>query len=261
TQLIHTLSEALNLEFKRIQFTPDMMPSDVTGTTLLIEDERGGRQLEFQQGPIFAQLILADEINRATPRTQSALLESMEEHQVTIEGETRSLPKPFFVIATQNPSHQVGTYPLPESQLDRFTMRIELGYPDKVAERELFQGADRREMIDAMDAELSPLQLLALQKQAETIHVSDALLGYLEDLLAFSRESHLFVHGLSPRAGLAIMQSARAWSLLMNRSEVLPEDLQAILPSVVGHRLALGEESSRSPGDSARLLIENVPIS
>ncbi|MDX1519960.1 MAG: AAA family ATPase, partial [Gammaproteobacteria bacterium] len=234
TILAHLLARVLGLSFQRIQFTSDLLPADILGVSIY---NREDASFSFHAGPIFSQVILADEINRATPRTQSALLEAMEEHQVTIEGETRSLPKPFFVIATQNPSHQVGTYPLPESQLDRFLMRIELGYPDKAAERELFLGEDRREMINALEAVLSPLQLLALQKQAERVHVSDALLQYLEDLLAFSRESGLFAHGLSPRAGLAVMQSARAWALLQGQEEVLPEDLQAILPSVVGHRL------------------------
>jgi MoxR-like ATPase len=257
TTLAHLLARILGLSFQRVQFTSDLLPADILGVSIYNRDDAS---FNFHPGPIFSQLILADEINRATPRTQSALLEAMEENQVTIEGETRSLPKPFFVIATQNPSHQVGTYPLPESQLDRFLMRIELGYPDKAAERELFMGEDRRSMISAMDAVLSPLQLLSLQKQAESIHVSGALLGYLEDLMAFSRESRLFVHGLSPRAGLAILQAAKAWALLHGRGQVLPEDLQSILPGVVGHRLVDVEDAATTPDRTARLLIENVPI-
>ncbi len=257
TTLAHLLARILGLSFQRIQFTSDLLPADILGVSIY---NREDASFNFHPGPIFSQLILADEINRATPRTQSALLEAMEEHQVTIEGETRGLPKPFFVIATQNPSHQVGTYPLPESQLDRFLMRIELGYPDKAAERELFLGADRRDMISAMDAVLTPLQLLALQKQAEHIHVSEALLSYLEDLIAFSRDSGLFVHGLSPRAGLALIQSSRAWALLQEQEEVLPEDLQAILPSVVGHRLYTAEDNRPTANETARRLIENVPI-
>jgi len=257
TILAHLLAKILGLSYQRIQFTSDLLPADILGVSIY---NREDASFSFHAGPVFSQLILADEINRTTPRTQSALLEAMEENQVTIEGKTRSLPKPFFVIATQNPSHQIGTYPLPESQLDRFLMCIELGYPDKTAERELFLGADRREMISDMDPVLSPLQLLALQKQVGKIHVAAALLNYLEDLLAFSRESGLFVHGLSPRAGLAILQCSRAWALLHAREEVLPEDLQAILPSVVGHRLQQTEDNTQIPAQTSRLLIENVPI-
>jgi MoxR-like ATPase len=182
-------------------------------------------------------LILADEINRATPKSQSALLEAMEERQVTIEGQTRKLPEPFFVIATQNPSEQIGTFPLPESQLDRFLMRIELGYPDAAAERELLAGRDRRDLLADLQPTLTPAQLLTLQREVEEVHASPALLDYVQALIALSRQSDRFVAGLSPRAGLALLRAARAWARLEGREHVLPEDVQAVLPGVVGHRL------------------------
>lgn len=207
-------------------------------------------------------MILADEINRATPKTQSALLEAMEEHQVTIEAETHALPEPFFVIATQNPSYQVGTFPLPESQLDRFLMRIKLGYPDAAAERTLLQGRDRRELVAHLPMCMSPAELMAVQDLVADVHIAPPLLDYLQALLQLSRESGLFRSGLSPRAGLAILRAARAWALLNQRDHVLPEDVQVVLPTVVGHRLHPGDESlDQSADDLARQLIAAVPLS
>ena len=257
TTLSHVLAKILGLSFQRIQFTSDMLPADILGTSIY---NRESGSFSFHPGPIFSQVILADEVNRATPRTQSALLEAMEEHQVTIEGETRSLPKPFFVIATQNPSSQVGTFPLPESQLDRFMMRIELGYPDARAERELLLGSDRREMLLDVSAIIAPERLLEIQLLARNIHVSHAILDYLQDLLEFSRQTNDFKNGLSPRAGLAILHCARAWALMEGHSQVLPEDLQAVLPSVISHRLHGTGETVPSATDVADRLIKQVPI-
>ncbi len=258
TTLAHVLAKTLGLSFQRIQFTSDMLPADILGVS--VYDRQSGK-FEFHPGPIFSQFILADEVNRATPRAQSALLEAMEESQITLEGETRALPQPFFVIATQNPSNQVGTFPLPESQLDRFMMRVHLGYPDTKAERELLKGRDRREMLTEIAAVLTPDRLLKLQQQAPLITVSDALLDYLQDLLEFSRVSSDFNGGLSPRAGLAIMRCAQAWSLLHGRTHVLPEDIQAVLPSVISHRLSLTDQKFAStPHAAAHLLIKQVPV-
>jgi MoxR-like ATPase len=229
----------LGLQYQRIQFTSDLLPADILGAAVY---ERQRETFVFHPGPIFAQLILADEINRATPKTQSALLEAMEEGQVTIEGETRKLPTPFFVIATQNPAYQIGTFPLPESQLDRFLMRIELGYPDAQAERLLLEGEDRRDVLARLPACLTPAQLHEAQARVAGIHAASPLLDYVQGLLAFSRQSSLFRGGLSPRAGLALLRAARAWALLHQRDHVLPEDVQTVLPAVVGHRLHPGEE-------------------
>lgn len=234
TILAHAFAQSLGLHYQRIQFTSDLLPADILGAAIY---ERQQGAFVFHPGPIFAQVVLADEINRATPKTQSALLEAMEEHQVTLEGETRDLPSPFFVIATQNPADQVGTFPLPESQLDRFLMRIELGYPDVAAERALLQGQDRRELLAEFPVCLPPTELLAIQTVVPKIHAAPALLDYLQALLAFSRQSGLFRNGLSPRAGLALLRAARAWALLKRRDLVLPEDIQTVLPAVVGHRL------------------------
>jgi len=258
TTLAHVLARTLGLSFQRIQFTSDMLPADILGVS--VYDRQSGK-FEFHPGPIFSQFILADEVNRATPRAQSALLEAMEENQITLEGETRTLPQPFFVIATQNPSNQIGTFPLPESQLDRFMMRLHLGYPDTKAERELLKGSDRREMLAGLAAVITPESLIQLQKQAPLITVADALLDYLQDLLEFSRVSSDFNGGLSPRAGLAIMRCAQAWSLLHGRNHVLPEDVQAVLPSVISHRLSLTDQkTATSPHAAALLLIKQVPV-
>ena len=258
TTLAHTLAAVLGLQFQRIQFTSDLLPADILGVSIY---ERDNSRFRFHPGPIFSQVILADEVNRATPKTQSALLEAMEEHQVTAEGETRPLPEPFFVIATQNPSNQIGTFPLPESQLDRFLMRIQLGYPDGAAERALLQGVDRRDLLPKLTAALQPAELSALQAAARAVHVSSALLDYLQALVDYSRRSPDFVSGLSPRAALAMLAAARAWALMEGRNQVLPEDLQAILPGVVGHRLFVARDSTRVNGNAVSdQLIEAVPV-
>jgi len=234
TTLAHVLAKTLGLDFKRVQFTSDMLPADILGTTIY---QNHSQDFRFMPGPIFSQLVLADEVNRATPKTQSALLEAMEEYQVTIEGETHILPKPFFVIATQNPSHQIGTFSLPESQLDRFLMRLEMGYPDEKAEKALLKGSDRREMITDLTSVVTSDDLLVLQSLVPKIHTSDALINYVHALLTFSREAYFYHTGLSPRAGLALIRAAQAWALIHSRDHVIPEDIQAVLPNVVGHRL------------------------
>jgi MoxR-like ATPase len=258
TTLAHTLAKVLGLHYQRIQFTSDLLPADILGVSVYNRDTS---KFEFHQGPVFSNVILADEINRATPRTQSALLEAMSEHQVTIEGETRNLPEPFFVIATQNPINQVGTFPLPESQLDRFLMCIELGYPDNKAERELLKGKDRKDLLEDVEAILSIDEFIQLQKQVEHVHVSDALLDYLQNLLDYSRTSGNYNHGLSPRAGIAILNAAKAWAIISAHQHVLPEDLQAVLPSVIGHRLQfVYEVTDKQALQPAEHLIQNVPI-
>ena len=240
TTLAHALARCLGLHYQRIQFTSDLLPADILGAAVY---ERQRETFVFHPGPIFAQLILADEINRATPKTQSALLEAMEEGQVTIEGESRELPKPFFVIATQNPAYQIGTFPLPESQLDRFLMRIELGYPDVQAERLLLEGEDRREVLARLPVSMTPAQLQEAQALVAGVHAAPPLLDYVQALLAFSRQSSHFRGGLSPRAGLGLLRAARAWALLHRRQQVLPEDVQTVLPVVVGHRLHPGDDN------------------
>ncbi|KRT54032.1 AAA family ATPase [endosymbiont of Ridgeia piscesae] len=256
TTLAHTLAHLLGMHYQRIQFTSELLPADILGVSVY---DRQRSDFVFHPGPIFSQLVLADEINRATPKAQSALLEAMEERQVTVEGETRALPQPFFVIATQNPSHQIGTFPLPESQLDRFTMRIGIGYPDRAAERQLLSGTDRRSLLEGSQPLLSPEQLEVYQQQVASIHISEALLDYCQNLLAYSRSAEPFRQGLSPRAGLAMLQTARAWAMLEGRNHVLPEDLQAVLSATIGHRLFLtGEEEGGSGAVS--LLLESVAV-
>jgi MoxR-like ATPase len=258
TTLAHVLASTLGLSFHRIQFTSDLLPADILGASIF---NRDSGQFKFLPGPIFSQVLLADEVNRATPRTQSALLEAMAENQVTVEGETRPLPQPFFVIATQNPSNQIGTFPLPESQLDRFMMRIRLGYPDARAERELLKGRNRRELLLEMDPVISPEQLLSIQKTADGIHVADALLDYLQAVLEFSRVNPEFSSGLSPRAGLAVLNCARSWALMHGHPHVLPEDIQAVLPSVISHRLYADQEGGAgAAADLAASLIKRIPI-
>jgi MoxR-like ATPase len=256
TTLAHVLARSLGLHFQRIQFTSDMLPADILGVAIY-ERETGG--FKFHPGPIFAQVILADEVNRATPKTQSALLEAMEEHQVTAEGETRKLPVPFFVIATQNPSEQVGTFPLPESQLDRFMMRIELGYPDREAERALLSGTDRRDMLATLDPCMSPAELMELQAGVQKIHIAPALLDYVQAIVEHTRRSPDYLAGLSPRAALALVHCSRAWALLEGRDKVIPEDVQAILPGVATHRLRPAHDSGRRFDVGAQLLAA-VPI-
>jgi len=258
TTLAHALAKAIGLDFQRIQFTSDLLPADILGVSVFDRDSGG---FKFHPGPVFAQVVLADEVNRATPKAQSALLEAMEEHQVTIEGATRRLPEPFFVIATQNPSHQVGTFPLPESQLDRFLMRIQLGYPDAAAERALLSGSERRDMIEGLRPAIDPEGLTDLQRRVREVHAAPALLDYVQALLSHTRRSADFVTGLSPRAGLSLVNAARAWAFMDGRGAVLPEDLQAVLPSVAGHRLHAANGFSRlSSDDLAKKLVAEVAI-
>jgi len=258
TTLAHVLAKTLGLDIQRIQFTSDLLPADILGVSVY---DRDSASFKFHPGPVFTQMILADEINRATPKAQSALLEAMEEHQVTVEGETRPLPEPFFVIATQNPAYQIGTFPLPESQLDRFLMRIELGYPDAKAERALLQGKERRELLAGLQPCLQPQELEALQQAASAVFTSDALLDYIQALLAFTRHSPRYTNGLSPRAALALLHAARAWALIAGRDAVLPEDVQAVLPAVAGHRLhPSGEFSGESGPALTAHLLAAVPI-
>jgi MoxR-like ATPase len=258
TTLAHALARTLGLEFQRIQFTSDLLPADIVGVTVF---DRESSAFNFHPGPVFSQVILADEVNRATPKAQSALLEAMEEHQVTVDGNTRALPEPFFVIATQNPSHQVGTFPLPESQLDRFLMRIHLGYPDTGAERELLEGRERRDMIDDLPPVITPEDFVNLQKQVRTVVTAPALLDYLQAVLAFTRNSADYLNGLSPRAGLYLLHAAKAWAFMDGRQKVIPEDLQTVLPTVVGHRLSPMNGYAALPGmDLTKRLIEEVAI-
>ncbi|NWN91463.1 AAA family ATPase [Marinobacter adhaerens] len=238
TTLSHALARVMGLSYQRIQFTNDLLPADVLGYSIY-DKQSGG--LVFHPGPVFAQVVLADEINRASPRTQSALLEAMEERQVSIEGETRPLPQPFFVIATQNPTEQGGTHPLPESQLDRFLMRLHLGYPDPRAERELLEGEDRQIMTNRLSTLLSESDLMQLQANVRQVNASPALLDYLQRLLEQSRRMPGLLYGLSPRAGLGLLRAAKAWALMEGRQHVLPDDIQAVFPAVAGHRLEQGE--------------------
>ncbi|SHN38340.1 MoxR-like ATPase [Duganella sacchari] len=234
TTLAHALSISLGLRFNRIQFTSDLLPADVNGISIYEREQNG---FVFHPGPIFTQVLLADEINRATPKTQSGLLEAMEERQVSADGVTRALPAPFFVIATQNPMHQIGTFPLPESQLDRFLMCLSLGYPDPAAERALLMGEDRRVLLKSLPAAMLPDELAQAQQGLRQIHASAALIDYVQALAAASRHNGMFAEGLSPRAAIALLQAARAWAALEGRNHVLPEDVQAVLVPVCAHRL------------------------
>ncbi len=234
TTLSHALARTLGLAYRRIQFTSDLLPADILGASVY---EPEARRFRFHPGPIFVQLVLADEINRATPKTQSALLEAMEEHQVTLDGDCHPLPAPFIVIATQNPLEQAGTFALPESQLDRFLMRLSLGYPDAAAERDLLRGTDRRLLCEGLAPALTPDLLCAWQARACRVHTSDPLIDYVQALLRHTRECGSFRQGLSPRAGLALLGAARAWALLEGRDHVLPEDVQAVFAAVAMHRL------------------------
>src|SRR6185503_15608661 len=258
TTLAHALAKALGLSYHRIQFTSDLLPADVLGVSVFHRDS--GR-FEFHKGPVFAQLVLADEINGATPKAQSALLEAMEERQVTAEGTTYALPSPFFVVATRNPAHQIGTFPLPESQLDRFLMQIELGYPAPNDERQLLVNGDRRTLVDQQQPVLSFDALLRLQEQVPKVHVSEALLDYVQAFLAYTRESGEFVAGLSPRGGIALLRAAQAWALLRGHGGVHPEDVQAVLGSIVAHRLQLAHGSSIERGaDLGAAILAAVPV-
>jgi len=257
TTLAKVLSKCLGLRFRRIQFTSDMLPGDILGTSVF--DRKTGSFI-FHPGPIFTQVLLADEINRATPKTQSALLEAMEERQATVEGKTRLLKEPFYVIATQNPFEQSGTFPLPESQMDRFLMRISLGYPGREAEKTLLQKGDVQQSLSELAPSLSNGDILRIQKQIAQVHASDALLDYVEDLLLFSRSAPDFALGLSPRAGLSILRAARSWAFLWGRDFILPEDVQKVLPWVVGHRLRSKEDYREFPHEKLMEILLQVPV-
>ena len=257
TTLAQVLAQTLGLQFKRIQFTSDLLPADILGVSIYQPDTKS---FAFHHGPVFAQLVLADEINRATPKTQSALLEAMEEHQVTGEGHTYKLPDPFFVIATQNPHHLIGTFPLPESQLDRFLLRIEMGYPDRAAERQLLKGRGGREQLATLTSVIHPEQLLVLQQQAARVHAAEALLDYIQNLIEATRRQGSFAEGLSPRAGLALLAAAKAWALLEGREMVLPEDVQAVVAAVITHRLQPTKDTTGGRAALVARLLESVPI-
>jgi MoxR-like ATPase len=257
TTLAHALAVSLGLKFSRVQFTADLMPSDLVGVSVF---ERNRDAFVFHPGPVFAQVLLADEINRAGPKTQSALLEAMEEQQVSVDNETRPLPTPFFVIATQNPSDQLGTYPLPESQLDRFLLRITLGYPDRASERALLQGADRRELTQRLEPVMTPADLVAAQHAVHAVAASEPLLDYLQALIAATRSGRWFVDGLSPRAGIAVLRAAKARALMARRSYVAPDDVQAILPQAIAHRLQPLADAGRGPLEQVRAMVEATPI-
>ena len=258
TLLAHTLAQVLGLNFNRLQFTSDLLPGDVVGVSIF---DKSTASFRFMPGPIFSEVLLADEINRATPKSQSALLEAMEEHQVTIDGETMMLPEPFFVIATQNPASQMGTYPLPESQLDRFFMRIHIGYPDPSAERMLLENGDQRHALKTIKPLLSTEELTKLQSQVEQVRTSSSLIDYVQRLIQFSRNQNEFSYGLSPRGALALLNSARAWAMLQHRDHVIPEDIQAVLPSVVEHRLRASADHTGHGGTAlAQKLLANVDV-
>jgi len=241
TTLSLAMAKTFGQAFQRIQFTNDLLPADILGISIY---DNKAQEFQFHYGPIFTQVLLADEINRATPRTQSALLEAMEEKQVTLDGKTHDLPNPFFVIATQNSEEQIGTFPLPESQMDRFLMQIEIGYPAEEAEKSLLLGKNPREKVNDIKSVLTTKQLLMIQNSVDSIHISDKLLAYLIQLIRNTRNSSFFTTGLSPRAGLSLQKCARAWAMLKGRDHVLPEDVQAIFPYVAMHRLTLNSNYS-----------------
>ena len=257
TTLSHALARVLGLSFQRIQFTSDLLPGDILGTSVFDKDSG---QFVFHPGPIFAELVLADEINRATPKSQSALLEAMEEGQVTIEAATRPLPEPFFVIATQNPASQGGTFSLPESQLDRFLMRLSLGYPGRAAERSLLLGEARRDLLPRLEPLLDHAALAAFQAEVPKVRASDALVDYVLRLVEATRTQPAFALGLSPRGSLALLAAARAWALLAGRDYVIPEDVQAVLPAVAGHRLRdQADPTGHGGGALVQWLLREVP--
>lgn len=255
TMLSHALAKVLGLDYTRIQFTSDLLPADILGVSVF---NKNSAQFEFVPGAVFTQVLLADEINRTTPKTQSALLEAMEERQVTVEGQTRELPSPFFVIATQNPTTQSGTYPLPESQLDRFLMRLTLGYPDREAERKLLLGENSHQLLANLQTVITVSELEAMQQLVETIHVSTSLVDYVQRLVEQSRTSGDYAWGLSPRGALALLRSAKTWALMEGRDHVLPEDVQAVLIPVAEHRLATSIE--KHGGGVARKLLDSVDV-
>lgn len=257
TTLAHALAKTLGLSYQRIQCTSDMLPADIVGYSIFNQRDQS---FEFHPGPVFTQVLLADEINRTSPKTQSALLEAMEERQVTLDRQTRDLPNPFFVIATQNPSDQSGTYLLPESQLDRFLMRIQLGYPDPQAERQLYEGLDPREQLQKLPAIVSVEQLLELQKQIAHIKTTDTLLAYVERLVQFTRQQQRFRTGLSPRAALAVLRAAKAWAFMEGREYVIPEDVQSVFDAVVLHRLRQGADYSQGDHHLSEWILNQVPV-
>ena len=258
TILAQSLARVLGLSYQRIQFTSDLLPADIVGVSIFRQDSG---QFEFQPGPVFAQLVLADEVNRATPKAQSALLEAMEERQVSVDGKTHPLPSPYFVVATQNPSDQIGTFPLPESQLDRFLMRLELGYPNEEHERALLTGSDRREMLTEVAPVLNAESLMQLQVAAASIHVTDPLIDYVQALVRFTRESPDIETGLSPRGSLALVAAARAHAFIEHHSGVFPDDVQAVFTSVAGHRLKPASNSAyRTPAELSKHVLNNVAI-
>jgi MoxR-like ATPase len=258
TTLAHALALVFGLGWNRVQFTSDLLPADIIGVSVF---DRVSQQFEFRKGPVFTQLLLADEVNRASPRTQSALLEAMEERQVSADGQTYVLPEPFFVVATQNPTEQLGTFALPESQLDRFLMRVELGYPDAEHERELLRGGERRDRLASLQACLDSVRVCELQQRVRRVHVADLLLDYVQRLIQRSREHPDLKLGLSPRAGQGLVRAAQAWSLLQRRSAVMPEDVQAVFPAITTHRLVLREPAAaRSARDVAAEIVRAVPV-
>lgn len=258
TMLAQGLARVLGLSFQRIQFTSDLLPADIVGVSVFRQD-RG--EFEFQAGPVFSQLILADEVNRATPKAQSALLEAMEEHQVSVDGTTRELPDPFFVVATQNPGDQIGTFPLPESQLDRFLMRVQLGYPNEESERELLAGEDRRLMLKGIEAATNPEMLIALQHSVSRVHVSNALIDYIQALVRYTRESADIEIGLSPRGAQALVAAARALAFVEDHSGAYPDDVQAVFAAIAGHRLKpAGSTRFRSPAELCQHVLDSVAI-
>ena len=263
TTLAHALAQVLGLAWQRVQFTSDLLPADIIGVSVF---DRTSQQFKFRQGPVFTQLLLADEVNRASPRTQSALLEAMEERQVSVDVTTYRLPEPFFVVATQNPHEQLGTFPLPESQLNRYLMRVTLGYPDAAHERELLRSGDRRDLIPHLEPVLGPEAVLQAQHLVRATHVAEPLLDYAQTLIARTRERPDLKLGLSPRAGQGLIRAAQAWARLAGRAAVLPEDVQAVLPAVVAHRLEQREtyrqDAPGSPAatDVATELIRTVPV-
>jgi len=258
TMLAQSLARTLGLTFRRIQFTSDLLPADIIGVSVF---RQNSGEFEFQPGPVFSQLILADEVNRATPKAQSALLEAMEEFQVSVDGETRPLPNPFFVVATQNPGDQIGTFPLPESQLDRFLMRVEIGYPDEISERQIIAGEDRRLMLDEIEPVAGPETLIELQKSVRKQHVSDPLIDYVQALVRQTRESADIEIGMSPRGAQALVAAAKARSFIENHSGVYPDDIQAVFTSVAGHRLKpAGNTRFRSPSELCQHVIDSVAI-
>ena len=257
TTLAHVLAKSLGLRFNRVQFTADLMPSDLTGVSIY---DRAKEQWIYHAGPLFTQVLLADEINRASPKTQSALLEAMEEKQVTAEGQTRALPAPFFVLATQNPREQAGTNALPESQMDRFLMRLSLGYPDAVSERQLLAGLDSRKQIEAMPAVMSALQLADAQQGAMRVHASDALLDYVQRIVAASRSGQWFAQGLSPRAAISLLRAAKAFAYLAGRDFVSPDDVKAVAAPVMAHRLTDLDNANRSAEQQLAAMLASIPL-